>query len=103
MARSSSPKRPPVTATSPNRKVSPKAPKAAAGAPSQDSELYRLLIESVHEYGILMLDPTGHVLSWNPGAERIKGYQAGEIIGKHFSTFYPREDVERGKPEMELR
>src|SRR5262245_54379339 len=104
MARSSSPKRPPGSATSPNKKASPKAIRASAvGAPPQDSGLYRLLVESVREYAILTLDPTGHVLSWNPGAERIEGYQAGEIIGKHFSTFYPREDIERGKPEMELR
>jgi PAS domain S-box-containing protein len=92
-----------VTETSPNRKVSPRAPKGAARASPQDSALYRLLVENVHEYAILTLDPAGHVLSWNPGAERINGYQPGEIIGKHFSTFYPREDVERGKPEMELR
>ena len=103
MARSPSPKRPQATAASPNRKASPRATKGAAGAAPHDPEHYRLLVESVHEYAILTLDPTGHVVSWNPGAERIEGYQAGEIIGKHFSTFYPREDVERGKPEMELR
>ena len=103
MARSSSPKRPPGSATSPNKKASPQATRRAAGAPPQDSGLYRLVVESVREYAILTLDLTGHVLSWNPGAERIKGYQAAEIIGKHFSTFYPREDIERGKPEMELR
>jgi PAS domain S-box-containing protein len=100
MARSSSPKRPPVTARSPNKKA---PPRGGANASPHDPEHYRLLIASVREYAILTLDPTGHVLSWNPGAERIKGYQPGEIIGKHFSTFYPREDVERGKPEMELR
>src|SRR5579883_388619 len=103
MARSSSSKRTPVTATSPNKKASPKAPQRAAGTSPQDPEHYRLLFESVREFAILTLDPAGHVRSWNPGAERIKGYQAGEIIGKHFSIFYPREDVDSGKPEMALR
>ena len=49
-----------------------------------------------------MLDPDGHVATWNAGAERIKGYEADEIIGKHFSTFYPAEDVAAGKCEREL-
>jgi PAS domain S-box-containing protein len=65
-------------------------------------ERLRLIVESVVDYAILMLDPEGHVLSWNAGAERIKGYRAEEIIGRHFSQFYPPEDVERGKPQREL-
>ncbi len=65
-------------------------------------EDYRLLVESIVDYGVFLLDPTGHIASWNRGAERIKGYAADEIIGKHFSTFYPEEDVARGKPAWEL-
>jgi PAS domain S-box-containing protein len=64
---------------------------------------YRLLVESVSDYAILTLDVDGHVTTWNKGAERIKGYKAEEIIGRHFSCLYPHEDVERGKTEMELR
>src|SRR5205807_8361498 len=68
----------------------------------QGEERYRLLIESARDYAIFMLDPTGHIVTWNPGAERIKGYKAEEIIGKHFSVFYPAEDVAWGKTEYEL-
>jgi PAS domain S-box-containing protein len=63
----------------------------------------RLLIESVRDYAIFMLDPTGQVVTWNLGAERLKGWSAGEIIGRHFSTFYTAEDREAGRPERELR
>ena len=63
---------------------------------------FRLMVESVTDYAIVGLDPAGCVLSWNTGAQRIKGYQAEEIIGQHFSRFYPREDVESGKPQREL-
>ena len=62
--------------------------------------LYRLLVDSVRDYAIFALDATGHVLSWNAGAQRFKGYRADEIIGKHFSVFYPPED--QWKPPMEL-
>jgi PAS domain S-box-containing protein len=63
---------------------------------------FRLLVESVKDYAIFMLDTGGHVATWNLGAERIKGYKADEIIGKHFSIFYPPEDVAAGKTEREL-
>jgi PAS domain S-box-containing protein len=63
----------------------------------------RLLIDGIPDYGIFMLDPDGLVVTWNSGAERMKGYAANEIIGRHFSTFYPAADVEAGKPAMELR
>jgi PAS domain S-box-containing protein len=69
----------------------------------ESEQRFRLLVQSVKDYGIFMLDPTGRVSSWNEGAERIKGYKAQEIIGRHFSAFYPAEDVAWGKPEMELR
>jgi PAS domain S-box-containing protein len=67
-----------------------------------DDERFRLLVESVKDYAIFMLDAAGHVASWNLGAERIKGYGADEIIGKHFSIFYPPEDIAAGKTEREL-
>jgi len=63
---------------------------------------FRLLVEAVQDYAIFMLDPLGNVSSWNLGAERIKGYKAEEIMGKHFSHFYPEEDVLNGKPHWEL-
>jgi PAS domain S-box-containing protein len=69
----------------------------------QSEERFRLLVEGVRDYAIYMLDPTGHILSWNSGAQLIKGYTAAEIIGRHFSTFYPLEDIREGKPEWELR
>jgi PAS domain S-box-containing protein len=74
--------------------------------PSRDSQVsligrdrqFGLLVESVTDYAIFMLDPEGHVASWNRGAERIKGYRADEVLGKHFSLFFPPEDVAAGKP-----
>jgi PAS domain S-box-containing protein len=66
-------------------------------------ERFRLIVEGVKDYAIFMLDPTGHVATWNAGAERLKGYAAREIIGRHFSTFYPEEAVARGWPDEELR
>ncbi|MDB5956574.1 PAS domain S-box protein [Ramlibacter sp.] len=68
----------------------------------QSEERFRLLVESVRDYAIFMLDPQGHVLTWNAGAERFKGYRAEEIIGQHFSRFYPPEALERKLPEHEL-
>jgi PAS domain S-box-containing protein len=67
-----------------------------------DDASYRVFIETVRDYALLMLDPTGRVISWNPGAEAIKGYKADEIIGQHFSVFYPPEAIERGLPAHEL-
>ncbi|HEX4460951.1 MAG TPA: PAS domain S-box protein, partial [Polyangia bacterium] len=61
-----------------------------------------LLIDSIRDYAVFMLTPEGRVATWNPGAHRIKGYTADEIVGKHFSTFYPEEDVRGGKCEFEL-
>ena len=65
--------------------------------------LYRLLVESVQDYAIFALDADGYILSWNPGAQRFKGYTADEVLGRHFSIFYPRELVAEGYPEFELR
>ena len=63
---------------------------------------FRLLVEAVKDYAIFMLDPSGRVVTWNAGAERIKGYDAREIIGHHFSEFYEAEEVRAGKCELEL-
>jgi PAS domain S-box-containing protein len=65
-------------------------------------ERFRLLVESVRDYGIFMLDATGVVRGWNAGAQAIKGYTAEEIIGRHFSTFYTPEDQRANKPAREL-
>ena len=65
-------------------------------------ERSRLLIEGVVDYAIFMLDPGGHVTTWNTGAERMKGYQAEDIVGRHFRVFYPREAQDRRHPEHEL-
>src|SRR4051812_27449171 len=68
----------------------------------ESDELFRLLVASVRDYAIFMLDPSGRVATWNIGAERIKRYRADDIIGRHFSVFYPEDDVRAGKCEMEL-
>jgi len=68
----------------------------------RSEERFRLLVDAVQDYAIFMLDVEGHVSSWNRGAERIKGYRISEIIGKHFSIFYPEEDIRAGKPRREL-
>jgi PAS domain S-box-containing protein len=69
----------------------------------QSVERFRILVEQVKDYAIFLLDTEGIVVSWNQGAQRIKGYDAGEIIGEHFSRFYLPEDLERGKPDWELK
>ncbi|HCF26617.1 MAG TPA: histidine kinase, partial [Cyanobacteria bacterium UBA11049] len=66
-------------------------------------ENFRLLVEGVKDYAILMLACDGRVVSWNAGAENLLGYQANEIIGQHFSSFFTAEDIQQGKPELELR
>jgi len=72
-------------------------------APRQEQEAaFRLLVEAVQDYAIFMLDTTGHIRTWNLGAQRIKQYNATDIIGKHFSIFYPEEDKRNGKPQWEL-
>lgn len=69
----------------------------------QSEERFRLLISEVVDYAILMLDPEGRIVNWNAGAERIKGYEAREIVGRNFSCFYPIEDVKQGKPARQLK
>jgi PAS domain S-box-containing protein len=94
----------------PTPRSKPKAAKRPAPAPGPAAlagalpleEQYRLIVEGSQDYGIFMLDPHGLVASWNLGAERLKGYQAEEILGRHFSAFYLPEDVAAGKPAREL-
>jgi PAS domain S-box-containing protein len=76
------------------------AVKARLGAASD--ELFRLLVASVVDYAIFLLDSSGNVATWNIGAERIKGYRAEDIVGRHFSAFYPEDDIRAGKCELEL-
>ncbi|WP_043460967.1 PAS domain-containing hybrid sensor histidine kinase/response regulator [Azohydromonas australica] len=70
---------------------------------SRSDDRFRLLVDSVQDYAIFMLDTAGCVQTWNAGAQRLKGYEADEIIGRSFETFYPAEAVERGWPQEELR
>ena len=79
------------------------APRQTQEILRESEERFRLLVEGVKDYAIFMLDAEGHVTTWNPGAQRIKGYEAEEIIGEHFSIFYTDEDLERGYPEVVLR
>src|SRR6202166_3952279 len=64
----------------------------------ESEERYRLLLDGIQTYAIFMMDPGGRIVSWNAGAERIKGYKADEIVGRNFSCFFPPEDIERGRP-----
>jgi PAS domain S-box-containing protein len=76
--------------------------RAAQLAALESERHFRLLVQGVSDYAIYMLSPTGHVSSWNVGAERIKGYTAAEIIGEHFSRFYTQEDLDAGVPDRAL-
>jgi PAS domain S-box-containing protein len=105
-ARAAKKKAPASAAEEARRRIDPKRgtpARAPAGIAHETGELHRLLVESVQDYAIFALDTEGYILSWNAGAKRIKGYSADEIIGKHFSSFYPRELVAEGFPEFELR
>jgi osomolarity two-component system sensor histidine kinase TcsA len=66
------------------------------------NETFRILVETVKDYAIFMLDPQGNIATWNAGAERFKGYTKDEIIGKHFSNFYMQDDRDDDKPAREL-
>jgi PAS domain S-box-containing protein len=89
---------PPVPVEAP---ITAARPATAAQAPMED-ERFRLIVEAVKDYAIFMLDPSGKVATWNMGAKRIKGYDATEIIGQHFSRFYEEHEIRAGKCEMEL-
>jgi PAS domain S-box-containing protein len=72
------------------------------GAPTDQIDLFRLLVENIRDYAVFVLDPEGRVLTWNPGAQALKGYTRDEIVGVHFSKFYLPEAVASGWPEREL-
>jgi PAS domain S-box-containing protein len=74
----------------------------SGGFAYETGDLHRLLVESVHDYAIFALDPEGNILTWNAGARRLKGYEAGEIVGQHFSKFYPEEKIAQRFPQFEL-
>jgi PAS domain S-box-containing protein len=90
---------PPSPTSGPTDASSPAPPERAR----QSEERFRLLVESVEDYAIFMLDTEGRVVTWNAGARRLKGYRADEIIGRSFETFYPAEAVAAGWPQHELR
>jgi PAS domain S-box-containing protein len=78
------------------------AQRMAEEALRASDERFRLLVDGVRDYAVSMLDTSGHVLTWNVGGERIEGYKAEEILGRHFSVFYALEDIETGKPDRQL-
>jgi PAS domain S-box-containing protein len=84
------------------RSMSLDRPKHSTDAADRQEASFRLLVEQVKDYAIFLLDPAGYVVTWNAGAERLKGYRAAEIVGQHFSRFYPAEDVAAGKTDREL-
>ncbi len=77
--------------------------RAAQEAVRLNDARLRSIVESIGEYGIYLLDREGHILTWNPGAERIKGYKADEVLGSHYARFFTQEDVEQGRPAELLR
>ena len=85
------------------RKTGSTKPRSQGLETRQDLATLGRFVESIKDYAIFKLDPTGRVTSWNRGAERIKGYRADEVLGKSFSIFYTPEDIERGRPEELLR
>jgi PAS domain S-box-containing protein len=97
-----SPNKPDAPAESPTP-ITPIRNSGLADAIKHGGRIYELMVESVRDYAIFMLDPDGHIASWNKGAQRIKGYTASEIIGRHFSVFYPQEDLASNKPARELK
>ena len=92
-----------ASASSPYNEAAAAREQAPGGIAHEVGALHRLLVESVQDYAIFALDPGGHILSWNAGAQRFKGYTADEIIGRHFSIFYPPEKVAAGWPDHELK
>lgn len=78
-------------------------PQDPNSTPTGGSVPFQLLVESIEDYAIFMLDPAGHIVSWNAGATRLKGYHPEEILGKHFGVFYPIESRRAGWPEHELK
>jgi PAS domain S-box-containing protein len=81
----------------------PMSPTNTESWKESEAELFRLLVENATDYAIFLLDVEGNIASWNPGARQIKGYRADEIIGRHFSCFYPQDAIDRGWPDHELK
>ncbi len=90
-------------ATGTSRATKGRAAKAMNRAEPRNDELFRLVVESVSDYAIITLDAQGLVTTWNRGAQRIKGYRPEEIIGRHFSCFYPQDKIAAGLPAQELK
>src|SRR3954470_20801023 len=90
---------PPNGASTP---ITPIANSGLADAIRHGGRVYELMVDAVKDYAIFMLDPAGYIASWNQGAQRIKGYSADEIIGRHFSVFYSEDAIEIGPPQYEL-
>ena len=82
--------------------ITPIANSGLAEAIKHGGRIYQLMVDAVKDYAIFMLDPAGYIASWNQGAQRIKGYNADEIIGRHFSVFYTEDAIEIGHPQHEL-
>lgn len=78
------------------------AERSASEQLRQSEERFRLLVDGIRDYAIYLIDPAGRITTWNPGAERMKGYRSEEVVGKHFSIFFSPEDAARGKPHREL-
>jgi PAS domain S-box-containing protein len=99
-------KRHPKSSDLPNGHPTPITPIANSGLAEtikHCGRIYQLMVDSVKDYAIFMLDPAGYIASWNQGAQRIKGYSADEIIGRHFSVFYTEDAIAIGHPQNELR
>ena len=78
-------------------------PASTTLTPDPTADRLRLLVDAVLDYGIFMLDTTGHIVSWNAGAQRLKGYRREDVVGRHFSLFYTPEAKASGWPDEELR
>ena len=97
--------RPPKTEEPPNGGKTPITPigkSRLAETIRHGGRIYQTMVESVRDYAIFVLDPSGYIATWNEGAQRLKGYTADEIIGQHFSVFYPQEAIAIGHPQREL-
>jgi PAS domain S-box-containing protein len=86
----------------PKEGKAPRANKAATEPDRFSVDHFRLMVEAVRDYAIYMLDPEGRIVTWNPGAQRLKGYSEAEVLGRHYSLFFTEDAIQAGKPEREL-